>query len=259
MLINLPCDLLYFVEGVISHCASEQSRLSGWIAVMSDYKFSDAERWAVFTVHGDVCYMCRRPLDLMTMEIDHIVPERLLRDGALFLRHQRDLGLPPDFNINGFENWLPICSGCNKAKGARVFEPSLLIQKHLESARAKAARAASVAAEIPTKRQLARALGLILRSMDGDPVDPELLLPLIQRFAEMHPSAMAAVNRNRDQEVRRRSLPGRMPPMAMLLAAPELRLSPTLTAFFVKGGVRLESRTSERRLNTTHRFPSQSA
>lgn len=222
---------------------------------MSDYVFSDAERWAVFTVQGDACYVCRRPLDLFTMEIDHVLPESLLKKPDLFEQHRKALGLGTDFNINGFENWLPICNGCNKAKSDTVFLPSLLIQRQLQGAKLKSGKARAVADEIPTKRQLARSLGMLLRGISGTPEERELLLPLIQRFAELHPDAMTLVQSKGVPETRSRH---RMGTARVVYPVSELRLTPTLTATFVPGGVQLNHRAAgEATKITRHRFVDQ--
>lgn len=228
-----------------------------WIAPhkMSDYVFSDAERWAVFTVQGDACYVCRRPLDLFTMEIDHVLPESLLRRSDLFEQHRKALGLAADFNINGYENWLPICNGCNKAKSDTVFAPSLLIQSQLQRAKLKSNKAQAVADEIPTKRQLARSLGMLLRGISGTPEERDLLLPLIQRFAELHPDAMTLVRSEGATETRHRHPMGAAP---VRYPVSELRLTPTLTATFVPGGVQLNLRaTGDVAKVTRHRFADQ--
>jgi hypothetical protein len=70
-------------------------------AALSVYNFSPAERYAVWTAHGEKCYICTRPIDLKTMEVDHLVPESLIGDpGSTWatrrFRDQLVLELAPD-------------------------------------------------------------------------------------------------------------------------------------------------------------------
>lgn len=79
-------------------------------------RFTHAERYAVWRVHQRRCWFCREPLRFIETTIDHVVPESLLGDRAKLTAVLQDYGLPPDFNVNGFENWLPCHNHCNQAK-----------------------------------------------------------------------------------------------------------------------------------------------
>jgi hypothetical protein len=80
-------------------------------------KFSYAERYAVWLCHGPKCSWCREPLRLVETTIDHQLPESLLYDDARRQAVFVEYGLSKDFNINGFENWLPCHNHCNQSKG----------------------------------------------------------------------------------------------------------------------------------------------
>lgn len=103
------------------------------------YKFSPHQRWAIFTVHGEKCYSCNKPLNLMDMQVDHIIPETLLGDPERLAKVRELFGLPTDFDINTYSNWLPACSKCNNIKRDRVFEPApiFLIQLEIAADRAE--------------------------------------------------------------------------------------------------------------------------
>jgi hypothetical protein len=58
----------------------------------------------------------------METTIDHFLPESLLADNNRRIEVLNQHGLTNDFNINGFENWLPCHSRCNQAKGNKTFE-----------------------------------------------------------------------------------------------------------------------------------------
>lgn len=72
-------------------------------------KFSDAERYAIYTAHKEKCYMCTKPVDLYSMQVDHVIPETLADDLEELAKTIQSLGLPENFDIQSFENWLPSC------------------------------------------------------------------------------------------------------------------------------------------------------
>lgn len=88
---------------------------------MNKYAFTHAERYAVWIHHQKRCWRCREPLRLIEISIDHFVPEHLTNDTDAVSRIITHYGLPEDFQINGFENWLPCHRHCNESKG-KVFE-----------------------------------------------------------------------------------------------------------------------------------------
>ena len=54
--------------------------------------------------------------------VDHIIPESLLNNDNKRQEIFEIYGLNKEFNINGFENWLPAHNKCNQKKGASVFK-----------------------------------------------------------------------------------------------------------------------------------------
>jgi hypothetical protein len=67
--------------------------------VVSQYKFSSAQRYAIFLVHGMKCYLCGVPLDLISMAVDHVLPEHLLATPSLLDAAKSALGLPASFDL----------------------------------------------------------------------------------------------------------------------------------------------------------------
>ena len=57
--------------------------------------------------------------------MDHVLPELLLDDDEKRQTVITEYGLPKDFNINGYGNWLPCHNRCNQSKGKKtpVFVP----------------------------------------------------------------------------------------------------------------------------------------
>jgi hypothetical protein len=101
-------------------------------------RFSYAERYAVWLCHGPKCSWCHEPLRLLETTIDHQLPESLLYQDAqregVFLEY----GLPKDFKINGYENWMPCHNHCNQSKGDRSSDFVPGIKKILDRLRVKA-------------------------------------------------------------------------------------------------------------------------
>ena len=50
---------------------------------LSKYSFGAEERYAVYTVHGERCYLCGKPIDFASMEVDHVIPGSLLGSKGL--------------------------------------------------------------------------------------------------------------------------------------------------------------------------------
>lgn len=154
---------------------------------MSTYKFSPAQRAAIFSTYGEKCYICRNPLTLKTMQVDHVIPESLLEKPAELSAALATLGRPPGFEVNSFDNWLPACSPCNGVKGETVFEPSPLVQLLLQRTAAHAAAAKALAAETVSQRKIANALNVLERAQEDGKLDEEIIQTLAV-FVSQHRS-----------------------------------------------------------------------
>jgi len=85
---------------------------------MAKRKFTYAERYAVWHCHGRRCWLCKVPLRLVEVTIDHVLPESLLTDDARRGVVLAEYGLTDTFLINSYSNWLPSHTRCNQAKGS---------------------------------------------------------------------------------------------------------------------------------------------
>lgn len=103
--------------------------------------FSDAERYGVWIAHDKKCRYCRRPVPWTEFEVDHVIPESLLKDLDTLVSVLAKLGLPADFNLNDYENWVAICHSCNKTKLAEVFDPAPIYLSYIAASRDNAAAA----------------------------------------------------------------------------------------------------------------------
>jgi hypothetical protein len=152
---------------------------------MAKLQFSDEERYAVYTVHGEKCYMCGKPIDLLSMEVDHVIPEALLDNPAALGAALAAFGLPPDFNLQSYANWLPACGPCNNRKRNRVFKATPRIQLDLEIAAEKAAKTAALAASRVGAQAVARAWNTIKRAHAAGDLGEPIQAAIIE-FAAYH-------------------------------------------------------------------------
>ncbi|MFU0506240.1 HNH endonuclease [Pseudaminobacter sp. NGMCC 1.201702] len=102
---------------------------------MAKTNFTQAQRYAIFTAHGEKCWICREPVSLAEMEVDHVIPESLAEHPAL-KNILKAMGLPEDFDLNSWANLRPSHRDCNRDKGAHRFKPSpmfiMILEKGIE-------------------------------------------------------------------------------------------------------------------------------
>lgn len=115
---------------------------------MYKHKFTVAERYALHEVYSRVCPWCHDLIRGSELTIDHIIPERLLESPPELEALIEEYGLPDDFSVNSFENWMPVHSKCNLRKGRKLYEPSPALIHFLELARSKGKKAREKAKKI---------------------------------------------------------------------------------------------------------------
>lgn len=128
---------------------------------LSTYKFKPSERYAVFTVHREVCYLCKQPIDMATFQVDHVIPEYLSEHPAYLQSVITSYGLSEDFDLNSFENWLPACARCNNEKRGATFEALPIFAVQLKKASGNADKARALEVEIKSKQTVSRAITII--------------------------------------------------------------------------------------------------
>lgn len=145
---------------------------------MSQYQFSAAQRYAVFTVHGERCYLSGCLINMKTMQVDHVIPESLLDYPDRLKEALRVLGLPDGFDLNSYANWLPACGPCNNRKRSRVFSPSPMIQLELDRAKEKADAVRKLVDKVVKEREIAAALNTIERAAEQEELGTDALTQL---------------------------------------------------------------------------------
>lgn len=182
---------------------------------MSKRQFSDSERYAVYTVHGEKCYMCGELVDLLSMEVDHIIPEALLEYPTRLEAVLALFGLPADFSLQSFANWRPACGRCNNRKRSRVFDPTPLIQIELQIAAEKAPKAAELAKSRVNDQAASKAWSIIKRAATEGSLSATIRAAILE-FASFHAP-------RREPEVARASM----------------QLTPLIEVLSEKDGIRL--------------------
>ena len=158
---------------------------------MTKHQFTPTERFAVFVTHGEKCYMCNHPLDLMSMEVDHVIPESLLTTAQRLAKVLHLLGRSKQFEVNSYANWLPSCRSCNGIKRNVIFHPSPLIQLQLQKAERLATKASAFALQSVSTKNISKALNVLQRaSTNGELTDDakSALKPLILFLQDSRPT-----------------------------------------------------------------------
>lgn len=129
--------------------------------------------------------MCREPIDLLTMEVDHIIPETLLEDPTRLATILTDFGLAADFDPQSFANWQPACGPCNNRKRSRVFDSTPRIQLELQIALEKAPKVEALATKRVKDQTASKAWNTIKRVAATGELS-ESISAEIMEFASFH-------------------------------------------------------------------------
>lgn len=125
---------------------------------MSRQKFDAVTREAFWDAYDRKCVYTSEVLDLHTMHIDHVIPESLLDDRPELDRVLADLGLPADFDIQGFGNLVAAKTQRNLQKGDLLLSTASL-RFFLDIANARKRRVEENIGKI--KGRLAKGMSLV--------------------------------------------------------------------------------------------------
>ncbi|MGO7032636.1 HNH endonuclease signature motif containing protein [Rhizobium ruizarguesonis] len=144
--------------------------------------FTAAQRWAVWIVHGEKCYLDGHPIDLQSMQVDHVIPESLVEEPDRLAQVLHDFGLAPDFDLNSYENWMPACGTHNNQKRAKVFTPTPLIQMHLQRAADKAGKAREIERQSISRVAFAKASNVVMREAEALGISTEEFVSFLNQL-----------------------------------------------------------------------------
>lgn len=96
------------------------------------------KKLALYHAHFERCAYCNKPILFNEMTVDHIVPKTLLENPERKKQVFSDYGLPDDFNIESYNNWIPCHQWENRQKSDTLFiKSSALFYIGVASERAK--------------------------------------------------------------------------------------------------------------------------
>jgi hypothetical protein len=180
-------------------------------------------------------------LDFAHTEIDHILPEYLVDDPEELQRVLAEYGLPANFNVSSFENWLRTHGSCNRKKRDHLFRPTPIIQVHIDRARSKAPAALRAAEKARSDKEISKAIGTLAT---GPTALPRPILDLIvQHYASSNSERQVIgirIETPREGQIgmaRTTEVYGYVPPSEVRLA-PHIRIvfdqepQPTADAYF---------------------------
>jgi hypothetical protein len=96
------------------------------------------QRFSLWKSHGERCVYCNEPLLFKDMTYDHILPKHLKKDPEERKKIFSEYGLGENFNLEGYENWVPCHYGCNRKKDGTIYDKTSTIflielaKSHLE-------------------------------------------------------------------------------------------------------------------------------
>lgn len=166
------------------------------------------------------------------MEVDHVLPEKLIDQPDELQEVLKSFGLPQNFGLNDFGNWLPACGPCNQKKSSIPFEPTPLIQLEIQRATKLAHKAKAVATDGVTNRKLSNAFATIERGAASEHLKPEDVAPLLASYLKANPEIERLVK----DELLATKLAFDLGPSEPLA---ELRITSANTAIIASSGIKI--------------------
>lgn len=175
-------------------------------------RFTDSQRWAIWTAYAMKCVWCKKSLDFTEMQVDSVIPKTVSK--IILSSMLKDYELAQDFSTNSLANWVSACFKCAKTRARGVFRP------------------------VPALPQLFKLIknneGLIeakIRLIDQEPSIESMLKKLVEKLER--------------GEISREDAEAIVAPFLRAVegspkAAIEFRLSPIVRLSFSEGGVRVQ-------------------
>lgn len=139
---------------------------------MSTQRLSATQREAIWLAHNKKCAYTQILLDVSNFHIDHILPEFLLESPQQLTETIMKLGLPADFDINGYGNLIPCSATRNLQKSDQIFD-SPQIQFFLGIASGKVSAIERNVASIEQRITRGKAIILIQQLIEKGSLTPE--------------------------------------------------------------------------------------
>jgi hypothetical protein len=118
------------------------------------------KRFSLWLAHGGRCRYCSEPFPFAYMTTDHIIPKRLKEEPEKLKDILKICGLPENFDLESYENWIPCHQKCNREKTGMIFEINSIVF-FINIAKQYAEKAIKIEENILTKRMLEQNLATI--------------------------------------------------------------------------------------------------
>jgi hypothetical protein len=153
---------------------------------MGKHRFTKAEEFAIWKHHGPWCFWCEEPLRWIEVTIDHYIPEYLENYPAELDEVRAQYGLPSNFVVNDYCNWLPCHAHCNRNKGPELPIPIHVAASILRSLAKHAEKIRSIEQKIKNDVKKDRLIGQVAVALEAnklarDEVRALLAQPAIQQ------------------------------------------------------------------------------
>ena len=147
---------------------------------MEKKKFNLPERYAVWKVLGPNCRWCKTPVEYADCHIDHIIPERLLEEDLLREEVLKKYGLEATFEINSFNNWIPVHPSCNLSKQGQVIEGAPVFLELLSEVKKKVAEISGLCDKWEHQNKTAKLISVIEREAELGNIDKTLVTRIFE-------------------------------------------------------------------------------
>ncbi|MFH1467841.1 MAG: HNH endonuclease signature motif containing protein [Pseudomonadota bacterium] len=148
---------------------------------MAKYRFTAAERCGIWLAHDSRCFWCEEPVEFKHVTVDHVIPEHLVDKPEELASVLTEYGLPEEYQVNDFPNWVPAHQSCNRSKGTVVHRasPAMISALHRASRSAEVAR--RKAAQIAREPDQAKAIAMVETWVRADIVQVTDLAEVVSR------------------------------------------------------------------------------
>jgi 5-methylcytosine-specific restriction endonuclease McrA len=154
---------------------------------MSD-NFSNSKRFAIWSAYGGACQWCLQPLDWLDCQIDHVIPESLLKDPVELACVLEAYGLPSKYGVNDFENWVPVHPRCNRSKSDAVYRRVPLMLDYIRKANLKGAKSRKNFEQLQRNLNAGKLIGQVTAAIEAKTLTVDRMLDALKNLQAVLPT-----------------------------------------------------------------------
>lgn len=151
---------------------------------MNKQKILGRKRLALWRAYSKKCIYCGEPVRYPYFWVEHVIPEHLLNKPVKLRETLKQYGLPLDFSLNDYPNWVATCSKCNKDKGASILEP-ISAHHYLSIAKRKAQKAVVEERKIKSHMKADKMLSKLEIAIEDGLISRDQVTSILQRCEEL--------------------------------------------------------------------------